>query len=777
MKLLNLTQSSFGQIRVGFAAQAPMAPLRALYRAACIVLMLLAAAPLAATDLPGKITDASSGEGLPGASLFVLETEQGTATDPLGRFTLRGLSPGTYTVEVRFLGYTPRTLAVTVTENETEPLTLKMEPSALNLETVSVRLNEAQPVNLLSAVDWKMRPVNTAQDMLRMVPGMVIAQHAGGGKAEQLFLRGFDLDHGTDIAINVEGMPVNMVSHAHGQGYADAHFIIPETVQNLEHELGLGDVRNGNLATAGSITYNLLPSIEQSSFQLEAGSFNSYRALALINLLGEGARDRGHSAYAGGSFRYADGPFEPSQGLKAYNGIIRYRMLGKAGSVTEWTGMAFQSSWSASGLLAPRAVASGLVDRFGTLDSAEGGATARYNAAMSWSKPIQMGILDAELSYGYYDFDLISNFTYFLENPESGDRIRQTENRNLGNGRLRWRNEWTWLDRPAPFEVAGGFRADFINDLTLGFIGSPELINAPTMSGSGQEVNGWTYAAQAFEPAQDLVVEGGVRMDQFYFAYRDAVAGNTQRSTTRTILSPRIKADWTLTDRLALFAKAGKGFHSNDLRVLIQDENVDPLAPAYGVDFGARIKPVSRVLVQLTTWWLYSSSELVYVGDGGIVEAGDPSRRMGVDLSLRTELTKGLTLDVDGNLSKARTVGAAAGQDRVPLAAWLTSTGGLQYQHKSGIGASLRYRAVSDRPADETGDFVAEGFVLVDAALRYDANRFSLWVRGENLLNREWKEAQFLTTSMLPGETEPVDEVHFTPGFPIGIQAGLQVRL
>lgn len=742
-----------------------------------LALLILLAAPLAAADLPGKITDASSGEGLPGASLFVLETEQGTATDPLGRFTLRGLSPGTYTVEVRYLGYATQRLTVTVADKTAEPLTLLMQPSALNLEAVSVRLKEAQPMNLLSAVDWKLRPVSTGQDMLRMVPGMVIAQHAGGGKAEQLFLRGFDLDHGTDIAINVEGMPVNMVSHAHGQGYADAHFIIPETVQNLEHELGLGDVRNGNLATAGSITYNLLPSIEQSSFQLEAGSFNSYRALALINLLGEGARDRGHSAYAGGSFRYADGPFEPSQGLKAYNGIFRYRKLGKAGSVTEWTGMAFHNSWSASGLLPPRAVASGLVDRFGTLDSAEGGTTARYNAGVSWSKPIQTGILDAALSYGHYDFDLVSNFTYFLENPVDGDRIRQTENRNLGNGQLRWRNEWTWLDRPAPFEVAGGFRADFINDLTLGFIGTPELMNSPTMSGSGQEVNGWAYAAQAFEPVNDLVLEGGLRLDQFYFAYRDQVAGNTQRSTTRNILSPRIKADWTVNDRLAMFAKAGKGFHSNDLRVLIQDEQVDPLAPAYGVDFGTRIKPAPQVLVQVTAWWLYSSSELVYVGDGGIVEAGDPSRRMGLDLSMRTELAKGLTLDLDGNLSKARTVGAEAGMDRVPLSAWLTSTGGLQYQHKSGLGASLRYRAVSDRPADETGDFVAEGFVLVDAALRYDADRFSVWLRGENLLNRDWKEAQFLTTSLLPGETEPVDEVHFTPGFPLGIQAGLQVRL
>lgn len=729
------------------------------------------------SDLPGRVTDAKSGQALPGASVLVVETGQGTASDPLGRFTLIDIEPGNYTLEARYLGYATQTLSISVGESSTEPMILKLEPSALDLKELTVRHNTNLPINYLSAVDWNMRSVTTGQDMLRMVPGLFIAQHAGGGKAEQLFLRGFDLDHGTDVYIDVDGMPVNMVSHAHGQGYADAHFIIPETVQKMEYELGLGDVRNGNLATAGAISYRLLPSIEQSSFQLEAGSFNSYRALAMINLLGEGARDQGHSAYAGGSFRYADGPFQPSQGLTAYNGIVRYRIASKSGSVMQWTGLAFNSSWNASGLLPPRAVENGMVDRFGTLDSAEGGNTSRYNAGFSWMKPLTSGILDAELAYSRYTFDLISNFTYFLDNPIEGDRILQTEKRHMSNGRIGWLNEWSWMGRAAPFEVAAGFRGDLIDDLTLGFIGSEEMSNNPTMSGAGRELNTWVYAAQSFSPAEGLILETGLRADHFNFGYRDDVAGGAQGSTSRSILSPRIKADYSITDRTALFAKAGKGFHSNDLRVLISDEDVDPLAPAYGVDFGTRLKPTSRLLLQLSTWYLYSSSELVYVGDGGFVEAGDPSNRMGVDLSLRAELTKGLTFDVDGNLSRARSVGAEPGEDRVPLAAWFTSTGGLEYKHKSGLGASLRYRAVADRPADESGEFIAEGFMLLDASLRYDVSRWSVWLRGENLLNRDWKEAQFLTTSLLPGEMEPVDEVHFTPGFPLGVQAGIQFRL
>lgn len=737
---------------------------------------LLLAQALLAADLKGTVTDAKTGEGLAGASLIILETAQGSATDAAGRFILEKVPSGTIAVEIRYLGYATQRLTVSVSESDVALLEIALQPNALQLEAINVQLNGNQAPNLLAAVDWKLRPAQTGQEMLRLVPGLVIAQHAGGGKAEQLFLRGFDLDHGTDISIDVEGMPVNMVSHAHGQGYADAHFILPEWVQNLEYELGLGDVRNGNLATAGSISYDLLSDLDKSSFGLEGGSFNTYRAYALVDLLGEGARERGHNAYAGGSFRYSDGPFQPAQGLRAYNGIFRYRKLGKAGSVTKWTGMAFHNSWSASGLLAPRAVASGLVDRFGTLDSAEGGMTARYNASVHWMKPISLGILDADLAYGHYDFDLISNFTYFLENPESGDRIRQTENRNLVNGQIRWRNTWDRINRPAPFEIAAGIRADFIDDLTLSYIGSAELAQEPVMSGEGQEINHWVYAAQGLEPIDGLVLKGGIRLDNFHFNYRDARTGGTTYRATRSILSPRLKADFAASEHLAFFLKAGKGFHSNDVRILLDGEQTDPLAPAYGFDLGTRLKPLDNVLLQLSGWWLYSSSEIVYVGDGGIAEVGDPSRRMGIDLSLRAELIEGLLLDVDGNLSKARTVGAPAGMDRVPLSAWLTGTGGLQYQHKSGISAALRYRAVADRPADETGQQQASGFFLLDAVLRYDADRWSLWLRGENVLNREWKEAQFLTTSLLPGETEPVDEVHFTPGYPLGIQAGLQVR-
>ncbi len=740
-------------------------------------------------NVSGRIIDAGTGAALPGATVQVQGSDRGVATNRLGLFRLEALAPGTYVLEGRFLGYSTNSVSVTVSPagelqlpQGSSRLTLALEPTALDLSTVQV-FPPSGPVDqhVLSAVDGELRPSDSGHDLLRLVPGLTLAQHAGGGKAEQLFLRGFDLDHGTDIRINVDGMPVNMVSHAHGQGYADAHFIIPETVEALVYETGIGGAEKGNFSTAGSVDYRLLPALDKSIVQVEAGSFNTYRAVALIDVLGQKAEAAGHSAYVGGSFRFADGPFAPPQGLKRYNGIARYRYQGDRGAVFELTGMGFQSSWSQAGLLAPRAVEQGLVDRFGTLDSAEQGTTDRYTVQGRYTVPI--GARNDALrimAYGTrYSFDLISNFTYFLENPVRGDRIRQTEERWMSGGEVGLDLQREVFGRTAETGLAMGLRHDNINNLALSFIGREpvsEAVADDVMRGSGREANVWAYASQVIRPAEGLRLEAGVRADLFWMAYTDALLNDQTTRTEKVLVSPRLRAEWAPVRQWTLFAEGGQGFHSNDLRVLIDGPDTDPVAPAWGVDLGTKVKAGERVLLQATAWWLRSSAELVYVGDGGIVEPGDASRRLGVDLSARAELPGNLHADADVSVVKARTIDAPEGENLIPLAPWLTSTGGLQYRHPKGFQAAVRYRYLADRAADETGAFTAEGYALLDASVRYEQSRFAVWVRGQNLTNVEWKEAQFLTTSRLFDETEPVDEVHFTPGFPLGVQAGVALR-
>lgn len=742
--------------------------------------------------LSGRIVDAQTGAALPGATVQLQGSNLGTTTNRLGHFSLESLAPGKHVLVCRFLGYSTGSVSVVVSpEGEIQTpengLTLALKPTALTLSAVAVQPTAGpSKQHVLNAVDGEIRPSDSGHDLLRLVPGLTLAQHAGGGKAEQLFLRGFDLDHGTDIDIRVDGMPVNMVSHAHGQGYADAHFIIPESVEALHYETGMGGAEHGNFATAGSVEYRLKSSLEQSSVQLEAGSFNSYRAVALVDLLGQKVEAAGHSAFAAGSFRCSDGPFDPPQGLKRYNGLLRYRYQGRRGAVMEWTGMGFQSSWSQAGLLAPRAVEQGLVDRFGTLDSTEQGQTDRYTLQGRYTLPIGANN-DAlrVMAYGtHYSFDLISNFTYFLEHPAEGDRIRQTEDRWLMGGEVGLDLQRSAFGRTAETSLAMGLRHDRIDDLALSFIGRRPLSEAiadDLMRGMGREGNAWMYVAQVLRPAERLRLEGGIRTDYFWMAYSDALQNGKTTQTDRVLFSPRLKAEWAAGAQWTLFAEGGQGFHSNDLRVLIEGPDTDPVAPAWGLDLGSTWKTGQNILLQATAWCLRSSAELVYVGDGGIVEPGDASRRLGLDLSARADLPGNLRADVDLNLVHARSIGAQSGENRIPLAPWMTSTGGLQYRHSSGLQAALRYRYLADRSADgmspeASGASVAEGYALLDASVRYEKNRFALWLRGENLTNAAWKEAQFLTTSRLFDEAEAMDEVHFTPGYPIGVQAGLAFR-
>lgn len=739
--------------------------------------LLVSHALLSAGDLTGRLTESGTGLPLPGAVVRSLDGGAGTTTDVLGRFRLEGLPAGPARLEFRYLGYAADTLDVRVPREGALDIDHALSPAPVQLAAVRVRPESPDETAPMARLDRSFRPIRGGQDLFRFVPGMVLAQHAGGGKAEQLFLRGFDLDHGTDIAVAVEGIPVNMVSHAHGQGYADLHFVIPETVREIDYGLGPGDPRHGDFATAGHVDMRLQPVLERSLVQVEGGSFRHARALALVDLLGSGPAGRGHRLYAGGEFRHADGPFDLPQVLQRYNGIARYRLSGRHGGVVDLLTTGYTSTWTQSGLLPERAVESGLVSRFGTLDSAEGGSTSRYNALARWTRPLgERSILELSGWYTHYLFDLTSNFTFFLEDCVYGDRIRQHEDRHAFGGQARFRLEHFVLGRPASFDAGAGWRIDFVDDLDLVRLRPSGEVNEAVFEGAVRQADGFAWFAERIRPARTLTLDLGLRTDFLRFAYFDALRDDSVSRGERLHLSPHLAAEWNPTDRFGLFLQAGKHFHTNDARTLVSHPGADLGPPAWGIDVGGRIKPAPRVLLTLTAWGLRSAQELVYAGDGGVVEPGDATMRLGLDLSLRAQPVEGLYADFDLNFVRARTVGGPAGENLVPLAPWLTGGAGLRYEHDSGFGAELRGRFVADRPAGETGEFTAEGYALLDASVRYDCDRWSVFVQGENLTNASWREAQFLVESRLQGEPEPVEEVHFTPGTPLGVGAGVGVR-
>ena len=670
-------------------------------------------------------------------------------------------------VRVSLLGYAAATL--NRAEAERAP-TLRLRPAAYLMRTVSVRADE--PLRTLGAIDLRVRPVDDAPALLRVVPGLFVGQHAGGGKAEQLFVRGFDVDHGTDLALSVEGMPVNLVSHAHGQGYADLHFVIPEAVRDIDYGKGPYDAERGNFATAGYVDVRLRDRLVQPFARVEAGVFGHRRAAGGLQLVdGED-----HGLYVLAEALRADGPFESPQGLTRENAMARY--VGRLGGKQQVTATAthFASAWDASGQIPARAVDAGLITRFGAIDDTEGGRTSRTNLLLGHRVELSPGVIVRTDAYAARaDFELFSNFTFFLEDPVAGDQIRQRERRSLYGVTTELQRA---LGRTSAglLRVGAGLRADRVRDLSLAATTNRTELRQTLAAGEVDEDNLFAYASTEL-PLGAWTITTGLRVDGFAFAYEDARTPAYEVERARAaVWSPKLTVAYRVGRDLGVYAKAGRGFHANDTRAIAAGDVAALLPWAFGLDLGASWKASPQTLLQAAAWGLDLEQEFVYVGDAGIVEPAGRTRRVGLDVSLRHEFAPGLFADVDYTFARARTRDAEAGERRVPLAPVHTLTGGLAYAAGPWT-AGLRLRALGDRPATEDAALTAEGYAVVDANCSYRWRRFTLGLRVDNVLDAEWQEAAFATESRLRGEIAPVEEIHFTPGAPRRILGTVTVGL
>jgi hypothetical protein len=726
-------------------------------------------------SLKGYIRDQENGAPLHGVNIHI--SDKGTTSDQLGYFLIAGLTPGQYQLELSYVGYTTEILKVNVPENKTVEVAVNIRRSSLNLENVVVSGSSTGLVSSLVALDIQLRPVNTSQDILRMVPGLFIAQHAGGGKAEQIFLRGYDLDHGTDINISVDGMPVNMVSHAHGQGYADLHFLEPELVDKVTFEKGPYNTMYGNFATSAFVAFSTPEFLKEQYAKIEAGEFNTQRLATAVRLYNKQTNKIREQWYASGAYSKTDGYFDKPQNFNRLNFFTKYTAAFTDKTLLSISASTFSSNWDASGQIPQRAIDRGLITKFGSIDSSEGGNTSRtnidtllqYHFNDHWS-------LSNRVYYSHYKFNLFSNFTFYLNDPVNGDEIQQKENRDLYglNGSLSYNGAIG--NRNYHGELGYGFRYDNVSDIELNDTIDRVLLNN-VQNGQLKEANVFTYFNNTIDLGERLELNAGLRYDWFNFAYHDKLIPNSgYTSQQRDVASPKINLTYSASKTLRLFISTGIGFHSNDSRVILDARAGNILPKVYGVDAGALLKPMPGLLVKAAAWWLYSEQEFVYVGDEGIIEPGGETRRYGADLSARYQFNKWLFSDIDLNWTKARAVAAPKGQDYVPLAAVFTSIGGLTAKNERGLSGSLRYRNISNRPANEDNSVIANGYFLLDALVSYRWKALEFTLSAQNLLNSEWKEAQFDTTSRLKDETVAVSEIHFTPGTPRFIKGGVTVH-
>ncbi|MFK7832373.1 MAG: TonB-dependent receptor plug domain-containing protein [Winogradskyella sp.] len=705
---------------------------------------------------------------LEAAYLYNETSESHAHTSENGVFVITKTKVGD-SLRVGLLGYKTKTIALASTDN----LRIILEEKTFQLDEMMIT-EELNTVNTISRMDLSVTPVNSSQEVLRKVPGLFIGQHAGGGKAEQIFLRGFDIDHGTDVSISVDGMPVNMVSHAHGQGYSDLHFVIPETINKIDFGKGGYYAQEGDFNTAGYVNFKTKDYLKESEISFSAGQFNTLRTVGLFNLM-ENTKNK--NAYVAVEYIGTDGPFESPQNFNRLNIFGKYVMFSPENDKLTLTASHFTSRWDASGQIPQREVDNGNITRFGAIDDTEGGETERTNFNVTFDKYIDDDTkLSTNAFYSHYAFELFSNFTFFLEDPINGDQIFQKEDRNIFGANTAISHTRFLGDIELNVTSGIGLRHDIVNDVEL----SRTLNRTTTLEniqlGDINQTNIDAFVNAEFEFGK-LKIAPALRLDYFKFLYNDALQTNYETlSETKTILSPKLNFFFNAQDNLQLYLKSGLGFHSNDTRVVVANGGEDILPRSYGADLGTVWKPLPKLVVNSALWYLFLEQEFVYVGDAGIVEPSGRTRRYGLDLGLRYQMTDWLFLDTDATITNARSIDDPEGQNYIPLAPDFTLTGGLSVDNLNGFSGGLRFRYLDDRAANEDNSIVAEGYLVTDVNINYTLKNITLGLAIENFFDVDWNETQFATESRLQNEAQSVDEIHFTPGVPFFIKGTVSYR-
>lgn len=628
----------------------------------------------------------------------------------------------------------------------------------------------------IRAKDLELRPTATPSDILRLVPGLLIAQHAGGGKADQIFLRGFDADHGTDVAIFVDGIPVNMVSHGHGQGYADLHWLIPEIVDRVEVYKGPFFVQFGDIATAGAVNIITKRKDKDTTFSITGGNFRTQRYLSILSPP-EGTPLTPYIAFEA---YHNDGPFKNPNDLNRFNLFTKLTLLSTASSNLNFLGTLFKSYWNASGQIPSREVRAERLRRFDSVDNSEGGKTERQNLNLIYNYADSQQSFNAQAWTSWYRLNLFSNFTFFMNDPVNGDGIEQQDKRFLGGTYLNYRRNYSLWDIPTETLVGFSSRSDRVR---VGLFNQTRRQRRDTTTDAliNQSNLAW-YAQQEVRPTSWLRTQVGVRLDQFFFDVRDTrpVANKNSGEEEGFIANPKVNfilspfSDNWLAKATDIYVNFGGGYHSNDARDVIANPNKTTLPRILGGELGFRTKLLDRLDMGLSYWRSHLESELVLVGDEGTTEPRGKTMRQGVEGEFRYDILSWLRADLDISYTWSEFVKTG---EAIPLAPRFFALSGLTARHPSGLEGRIQLRSVGDRYGTEDRTFNVRGYNIFDLLLKYKVDRYEFLLSIDNIANKKWRAAQFVFESQLPGEPAPVRDFHFTPGDPLTLRAGLTVHL
>lgn len=650
------------------------------------------------------------------------------------------------------------------------------------LNTVQVRGRADNLVGIASSAsqgrigraDLRLRPLQREGEMLEAVPGMILTQHSGDGKANQMVVRGFNLDHGTDFQTRLESMPLNLPTHGHGHGYTDLNPLIPEFVDHLEYMLGPMYAQLGDFGSAGGATLHLRRSLTSPVAVLEQGAFGYRRTV-----LGAGTTTGRSTWLVGGEAKQYDGPWEQPQQLGKFSGMARWSWRGRRTDVSVLA-LGYMNRWNATDQIPARALALGTIGRFGQVDPTLGGDAQRHSLSVAWRRSRARGALTVDAFVVQHGLNLFSNFTYFLENTAGGDQINQTDHRTLAGMNTELTQVGTLAGVSHLLRTGLQLRGD---DIAVGLYRSTARVRGDTVRRDDilqASAGGYASVESQWFPRVRTVL--GVRQDVYGFRVRSNEARNSG-TRAATIASPKASLIFAPTQATELYLGGGFGFHSNDARGTtirvdpVSDESVAPVTPlvrSRAAEVGLRTSSGERRRTTASVWLLNLDSELLFVGDAGTTEARGASRRVGITMSNFWRPVTSLTVDSDLSFTRARLFGHTEAGDRIPGALERVLTAGATWEPLTGLHAVVRVRHFGSSALTEDNRVRGTPTTLFNVSVGGTWRGTRLSVTMLNAANARGSDVQYYYTSRLSGETGAgVADVHAHPVEPRMLRVGL----
>jgi len=617
------------------------------------------------------------------------------------------------------------------------------------------------------------RPMLRPGEVLEYVPGVIITQHSGDGKANQYFLRGFNLDHGTDFLTTINHMPVNMPTHAHGQGYSDINFLLPELVSRVAYKKGPYFAEEGDFSSAGAADIDYYTKMPRGVASLGFGS-DGYRRAMAANSFDSGP---GHLLY-GFELFHNDGPWVNPEDYRKLNGVLRFSEGTNADGYT-LSLMGYDGKWNATDQIPQRAVDAGTISRFGAIDPTDGGRTSRYSLSLDRHKTLENGaVFHMDVYAIKYRLNLFSNFTYFLNNQTNGDQFEQSDDRTVIGLTPSWVFNSKWDEHQTTHKLGVDARRDDINvalyDTTARDRTNTVRSDKVLQTGVGPYYENATQWSDTFRSI------AGVRED-FYNARVVSDLTGSSGTTSAHIASPKLSFIFGPFDKTEYFLNYGQGFHSNDARgtTIAAAAKVPALVKTRGEEVGVRTEMVPHVQSSFSLWRLTLDSELVFKGDTGTTEASLPSLRRGIEWSNRYIPHEWLLVDFDLSVSRARFTGTdplAAG-NYIPGAIDRVASLGVSVKDLGPWSGTVHARYFGPRPLDEGNIYRSQSSVIFSARASYRADaKTSVNFDVFNLFNRKSNDIEYFYCSRVPGDNPAtarckdgqigMDDIHFHPAEP-----------